>query len=61
MFNPIKLANKNFLSSLDLTTEEVIHILEVAGQFKKKELRYLYHLKLIDILEFSSKLTRNWV
>ena len=34
MFKQNKLANKNFLSSLDITTEELIHILKVA---KKKE------------------------
>jgi ornithine carbamoyltransferase len=35
MLKPNKLANNNFLSSLDLSTEEVIHILELAKKFKE--------------------------
>ena len=38
MLNPIKLASKNFLSSLDTTTEEFLHILEIAKNFKNKDL-----------------------
>jgi len=34
MLNPIKLANKNFLSSLDTSCEEFLHILEIAKNFK---------------------------
>ena len=60
MFNPIKLANKNFLSSLDLTTEEVIHILEVAGQFKKKELNIDLKDKVLGLI-FDKASTRTRV
>ena len=38
MLNPIKLANKNFLSSLDISTEELLHILEIAKNLKNKDL-----------------------
>jgi len=37
MLNPIKLASKNFLSSLDTSCEEFLHILELAKNFKNKE------------------------
>ena len=36
MLNPIKLENKNFLSSLDLSYKEVVHILKLAENFKNK-------------------------
>ena len=38
MLRPIKLANKDFLSSLDMSTKEVIHILDLAKNFKSKDL-----------------------
>jgi len=38
MLKPIKLANKNFLSSLDTSTEELLHILEIAKNFKNNDL-----------------------
>ena len=34
MLKPNKLANKNFLSSLDLKTDELLQILDLADQFK---------------------------
>tara|TARA_B100000886_G_scaffold200003_1_gene137979 strand:- start:49626 stop:50552 length:927 start_codon:yes stop_codon:yes gene_type:complete len=37
MIRPIALASKNFLSSLDISTQEVIHILDLAKNFKNKE------------------------
>ncbi len=37
MLKPIKLANKNFLSSLDLSKEEVFHILDLSNNFKKNK------------------------
>jgi len=37
MLKPIKLANKNFLSSLDISNEEFFHILEIAKNFKNDE------------------------
>jgi len=38
MLKPNKLANNNFLSSLDLSTDEVLHILDLANNFKNKKL-----------------------
>jgi len=46
MVNLIKLANKNFLSSLDTSCEELLHILELAKNFKNKDL----NIKLKDIV-----------
>ena len=37
MLEPIKLAQKNFLSSLDISTEEFLHILDLALIFKKDQ------------------------
>jgi len=36
MLKPNKLAKNNFLSSLDLSGDEVLHILELASNFKNK-------------------------
>ena len=44
MLKPIKLAKKNFLSSLDTSCEEFHYILELAKNFKNKDL----DLKLKD-------------
>ena len=38
MLKPNQLANNNFLSSLDLSTDEVLHILDLAINFKNKKL-----------------------
>jgi len=38
MLKPNKLANNNFLSSLDLSTDELLHILDLANNFKSKKL-----------------------
>jgi len=38
MLKPNKLAKNNFLSSLDLSTKEVVHILELAKNFKNKKI-----------------------
>ena len=38
MLKPIKLANNNFLSSLDISTEEFMHVLKLAENFKNNQL-----------------------
>ena len=38
MLKPKKLVNKNFLSSLDMTTEEVLYILDIAKNLKNEDL-----------------------
>ena len=47
MLNPIKLANKNFLSSLDISCEEFLHILEIAKNFKNKDLNIKFKEKVL--------------
>ena len=59
MLNPIKLASENFLSSLDTSREEFLHILEIAKYFKNNDL----HIELKDkvlglIFDKSSTRTR---
>jgi len=59
MLKPIKLANKNFLSSLDISRDEIFHILEIAKNFKNKD----YNVELKDkvlglIFDKSSTRTR---
>ena len=60
MFKPIKLANKNFLSSLDMSTQEVIHILELAKKLKNKELNIEYKDKVLGLI-FDKSSTRTRV
>jgi ornithine carbamoyltransferase len=59
MLNPKKLSTKNFLSNLDINTEELNHILELAKNFKNKSLNIdLKHKVLGLIFDKSSTRTR---
>ncbi len=60
MFKQIKLASKNFLSSLDTTTEELIHILEVAKKLKNQELKIELNDKVLGLI-FDKASTRTRV
>ena len=60
MFKQNKLANKNFLSSLDITTEELIHILKVAKKLKNKELKIEFKDKVLGLI-FDKASTRTRV
>ena len=60
MLKPIKLANKNFLSSLDLSKEEVIHILKLANYFKNKKLELDLKNKALGLI-FDKSSTRTRV
>ena len=60
MFKPSKLANKNLLSSLDLSFEEVIDLLELAEKFKNKELNISYSNKVLGLI-FDKSSTRTRV
>ena len=60
MLKPIRLANNNFLSSLDLSTEEVIHILELAKKFKNKDLNIQLKNKVLGLI-FDKSSTRTRV
>ena len=59
MLKPIKLAKKNYLSSLDTSSEEFFHILEIAKNFKNKNLKIdLKHKVLGLIFDKASTRTR---
>ena len=56
----IKLANKNFLSSLDMSTEEVIHILKLAEKFKNNDLEVVPQNYVLGLI-FDKSSTRTRV
>ena len=60
MLNPIKLENKDFLSSLDTSVEEFFHILEIAKKFKNKELSIELKDKVLGLI-FDKSSTRTRV
>ncbi len=60
MLKPYKLAKKNFLSCLDLSKEEVIHILELARNFKNKSLNIEFKDKVLGLV-FDKSSTRTRV
>ena len=60
MLKPIKLSNKNFLSSLDLSREEFLHILEIANSFKKNDLNIEFKNKVLGLI-FDKSSTRTRV
>ena len=57
---PIKLANKNFLSSSDLSKEEFISILELAEKFKNKQISLEFKNKVLGLI-FDKSSTRTRV
>ncbi len=60
MLKPNKLANNNFLSSLDLSTDEVLHILELAKNLKNKKLNINLDNKVLGLI-FDKSSTRTRV
>ena len=60
MLKPIKLASKNFLSSLDTSCEEFLHILEIAKNFKNKDLNIKLNEKVLGLI-FDKSSTRTRV
>ena len=60
MLKPNKLANNNFLSSLDLSSDEVFHILEVANNFKNKKISVDLKNKVLGLI-FDKSSTRTRV
>jgi len=60
MLNPIKLASKNFLSSLDTSCEEFLHILEIAKNFINKDLNIKLKEKVLGLI-FDKSSTRTRV
>jgi len=55
-----KLANNNFLSSLDLSTDEIFHILELANNFKNKKINIDLKNKVLGLI-FDKSSTRTRV
>jgi len=60
MLKPNKLANNNFLSSLDISTNEFFHILELAKNFKYKKLNIDLKNKVLGLI-FDKSSTRTRV
>ena len=60
MIHPEKLAKKDFLSSCDLSVDEVNHILELAENLKKKELSLNLKNKVLGLI-FDKSSTRTRV
>ena len=60
MLKPNKLANNNFLSSLDLSTDEVLHILDLANNFKNKKINIDLDNKVLGLI-FDKSSTRTRV
>ena len=60
MLKPTKLASKNFLTSLDTSCEEFLHILEIAKNFKNKDLDIKFKEKVLGLI-FDKSSTRTRV
>ncbi len=60
MIKPKKLANNNFLSSLDISTDEVFHILDLAKKLKNKRLSFELKDKVLGLI-FDKSSTRTRV
>ena len=60
MLDPIKLANKNFTSSLDISSEEFFNILEIAKYFKNNDLNIDLKDKVLGLI-FDKSSTRTRV
>ncbi len=60
MLKPIKLANKDFLSSLDVSREELVHIINLAKEFKNQNSRIQFDNKVLGLI-FDKSSTRTRV
>ena len=60
MLQPNKLVNNNFLSILDMSTEEVLHVLEISKSFKNKDLNFYFRDKVLGLI-FNKSSTRTRV
>ena len=60
MLEPNKLESRNFLSNLDMSTEEVIHILDLARNFKNDDLKIKLQDKVLGLV-FDKSSTRTRV
>ena len=60
MIKPNKLDNNNFLTSLDLSADEVFHILDLANNFKNKKINFDLKNKVLGLI-FDKSSTRTRV
>ena len=60
MLKPNKLASKNFLSSLDISSQDFLHILDLAENFKNNDLNIDYKNKVLGLI-FDKSSTRTRV
>ena len=60
MLKPKKLANKNFLSSIDISSEEVFYILDLAKNFKNGSIKTDLKNKVLGLI-FDKSSTRTRV
>ena len=60
MLEPNKLESRDFLSNLDMSTEEVIHILDLARNFKNNDLKIKLQDKVLGLV-FDKSSTRTRV
>ena len=60
MLKPFKLSNKHFLSSLDTSSEELLHVLEIAKSFKNRDLNIDLKDKVLGLI-FDKSSTRTRV
>ena len=60
MLKPKRLVNKNFLSSLDISKEEFLDILDLAKNFKNKNLELNFKDKVLGLI-FDKSSTRTRV
>ena len=60
MLKPHRLANNNFLSSLDISKEEIIYIIELANNLKNKKLELDFKNKVLGLI-FDKSSTRTRV
>ncbi len=60
MLKPKKLAKKNFLSSFDMSTEEIEYIFEISKNFKEKKLNFEFANKVLGLI-FDKSSTRTRV
>ena len=60
MIKPNKLVKKDFLSSLDMSTEEVNHIIELAKNLKNNDINIDYRNKVLGLI-FDKSSTRTRV
>ena len=60
MIKPRRLENSNFLSSFDLSKDDLVHVLEIAKEFKNKNLTIQFKNKVLGLI-FDKSSTRTRV